>query len=168
MLSQRMRRGDGGAALSLVQRRRALQGIAKHGSSWRIKLMNLARLAKLRLKKLDRESEDRRIKARAERQLRERDAACDRMLKQAASELQNRLQNLANERPMTKVWSNQQDHQQPWPKDRTAAAMRILFGTGTGNEHHRYREGECRPVRFGEACHACGWEWGNREPHIIR
>src|SRR5262249_3709122 len=155
ILAQGMRRGDGEAALGLVQRRRVLQGIPQHGSSWRIQLMNRARLAKLRLKKLDRESEERRIKARAQRQQSERDTAWDRMLKQAASELQNRLQNPANERAMTKAGSNQQDHQQLWPKDRTAAAMRILFGTGTGNEHHRYREGECWPVRFGEACHAC-------------
>src|ERR1700757_611023 len=46
ILSQAMRRGDGQAALSLVQRRRALQGIAKHGWSFKVHAMNVARYQK--------------------------------------------------------------------------------------------------------------------------
>src|SRR5437764_924206 len=45
-LSQRMRHGDGKAAFSLLQRRRALAGIAKRGGGWRVQLMNAARLRK--------------------------------------------------------------------------------------------------------------------------
>ena len=46
VLSQRMHYGDSGAALSLLQRRRGLVGIAKLGAHWRVMLMNQARLAK--------------------------------------------------------------------------------------------------------------------------
>jgi hypothetical protein len=45
-LSQQMRHGDSDAALRLLQRRRALQGIAKCGGHRRVQLMNQARLAK--------------------------------------------------------------------------------------------------------------------------
>jgi hypothetical protein len=43
VLSQRMRRGDGDAAFSLLQRQRALRGIEKRGSGWRLLLANNAR-----------------------------------------------------------------------------------------------------------------------------
>jgi hypothetical protein len=46
ILSQRMRDGDPGAAFRLLQRRRALQGIAKRGYRWRLVLANAARLGK--------------------------------------------------------------------------------------------------------------------------
>jgi hypothetical protein len=58
-----MRRGDGVAAFRLLQRRRALQGIAKRGGHWRVQLMNRARLVKRRLQKRERESEAMRIAA---------------------------------------------------------------------------------------------------------
>jgi hypothetical protein len=44
ILSQRMRNGDPEAAFSLLQRRRALQGIAKSGWRRRLALANAARL----------------------------------------------------------------------------------------------------------------------------
>ncbi|SRR6266851_505344 len=43
LLSQLMRHGDGDAAFRLLQRRRALQGIAKRGWGWRLSLANNAR-----------------------------------------------------------------------------------------------------------------------------
>jgi hypothetical protein len=75
VLCQQMRHGDRKAVFSLLQRRRALQGIAKLGSSWRVQLMNQARLAKRRLQRQDQEAEALRQKAQGERQARERDAA---------------------------------------------------------------------------------------------
>jgi hypothetical protein len=42
-LSQQMRRGDGNAAFRLLQRGRALQGIAKRGWRWRLAMANAAR-----------------------------------------------------------------------------------------------------------------------------
>jgi hypothetical protein len=50
MLSQKLRMGDSDAALSLLQRQRALAGIRKNGWSWRLSLANNAR----RLKRLQR------------------------------------------------------------------------------------------------------------------
>jgi Transposase DDE domain group 1 len=44
ILSQAMRDGDPDAAFRLLQRRRALQGIAKRGYRWRLVLANAARL----------------------------------------------------------------------------------------------------------------------------
>jgi hypothetical protein len=46
VLSQRMHYGDSAAARSLLQRRRALVGIAKLGGHWRVQLMNAVRLRK--------------------------------------------------------------------------------------------------------------------------
>jgi len=48
VLSQQMRYGDGHAAFRLLQRQRALQGIAKRGWRWRLALANAARLGKHR------------------------------------------------------------------------------------------------------------------------
>src|ERR1700730_13861703 len=42
-LSQQMRHGDGDAAFRLLQRRRAMRGIAKHGWALRVHAMNVAR-----------------------------------------------------------------------------------------------------------------------------
>jgi hypothetical protein len=42
-LSRRMRYGDSDAAFRLLQRRRALQGIAKSGWRWRLAIANAAR-----------------------------------------------------------------------------------------------------------------------------
>ena len=92
VLCQQMRRGDRKAALSLLQRRRGLLGIAKGGWGWRVQLMNQARLAKRRLQKWERESEAMRIAALQERQVRERDVAAERARKQALKELEARLQ----------------------------------------------------------------------------
>ena len=52
MLSQKMRHGDAEAAFSLLQRRRALLGIAKRGWGWRLARANLARLAKQRYERM--------------------------------------------------------------------------------------------------------------------
>jgi len=46
LLSQRMRHGDGDAALRLLQRRRALAGIKKNGWPFRVHAMNCARYLK--------------------------------------------------------------------------------------------------------------------------
>jgi hypothetical protein len=46
LLSRQMHRGDRKAAFSLLQRRRALDGIAKGGWGWRLQLANAARLRK--------------------------------------------------------------------------------------------------------------------------
>jgi hypothetical protein len=48
VLCQQMRRGDRKAAFSLLQRRRALLGIAKGGWGWRLAKANAARLQKHR------------------------------------------------------------------------------------------------------------------------
>lgn len=45
-LSQRMRHGDGDAAFRLLQRGRALQGIAKRGWGWRLTMANAVRQGK--------------------------------------------------------------------------------------------------------------------------
>jgi hypothetical protein len=45
-LSKQMHHGDPEAAFRLLQRGRALQGIAKHGWRWRLALANAARLRK--------------------------------------------------------------------------------------------------------------------------
>jgi hypothetical protein len=50
--SQKMRHGDAEAAFSLLQRRRALLGIAKRGWAWRLEKANLARLAKRRYERM--------------------------------------------------------------------------------------------------------------------
>jgi hypothetical protein len=46
VLSQQMRRGDGNAAFRLLQRGRALHGIAKRGWGWRLAMANAARQGK--------------------------------------------------------------------------------------------------------------------------
>lgn len=45
-LSQQMRHGDGNAAFRLLQRGRALQGIAKRGWGWRLAMANAVRQGK--------------------------------------------------------------------------------------------------------------------------
>jgi hypothetical protein len=54
ILSQQMRQGDSDAAFRLLQRRRALQGIAKRGSEWRVRLMNGTRAVKRRREQKER------------------------------------------------------------------------------------------------------------------
>ena len=92
LLSQRMRQGDGRAALSLLKRRHALQGIAKRGWGWRLRLATQASAAKRKLQKEEREAEATRIAALQERKSRERDMAMERAHKQAMRELEARRQ----------------------------------------------------------------------------
>jgi hypothetical protein len=120
-LSQQMRRGDGKAAFSLWQRRRALAGIKKNGWSFKVNAMNCARYRK--------------------RQLRLHAAAV--VAERQRQEAQSTVKLDAGAR----------------------AALRARYGRG--GFCVEYREGECRPVAPGVECPACGWKWGNREPHVV-
>jgi len=103
LLSQQMRRGDGDAAFRLLQRRRALQGIAKHGWALRVHAMNVARYQK-REQRMERPwtletPQMARVRQAAELQMRlaervtlESKLAAERAHKQAPKELEARQQ----------------------------------------------------------------------------
>jgi len=48
---------------------------------------------------------------------------------------------------------------------RGLAAYRARFGQGGFSAD--YAEGACHPAIPGVPCPACGWQWGDREPHLI-
>jgi hypothetical protein len=120
VLSQKMRHGDADAAFRLLQRRRALQGIAKGGWGWRLQLANAARLRK-------------------------------RQQRLEAAAMEAERQRLKSEYRLT---------------DKVLATLRARFGGGFGGN---YGENQCKPVVPvpGAKCCRCGWEHGNREPHVI-
>jgi hypothetical protein len=89
-LSQQMRCGDRKAAFRLKQRRRALQGIAKHGYAARVKLMNAARAANRLRCQQDHEAREREILVRTEREVNRQDAVRQQMQRQAARNLEAR------------------------------------------------------------------------------
>jgi uncharacterized sporulation protein YeaH/YhbH (DUF444 family) len=98
-----MRHGDSDAAFRLLQRRHALQGIAKHGWFLRVQAMNIARLRK-RKRRLERPwtletAEIAHMGQRAEIQIRqtaraafEREVAAARAVKQAIKDIEARRQ----------------------------------------------------------------------------
>ena len=98
-----MRRGDRKAAFSLLQRRRALQGIAKHGWALRVHAMNAARYWKSK-QRLERPwtletPQMTRVRQAAELQMRlaervtlECERAAEQARKQALKEHEARLQ----------------------------------------------------------------------------
>jgi hypothetical protein len=99
VLSQRMRRGDGNAALSLRKRRYGLLSIAKHGWRVRVALMNQARKAKCKLRREERAAGAQatavlveQLQERGERKTQARIAEMERAARQAARELEARLQ----------------------------------------------------------------------------
>jgi hypothetical protein len=49
--------------------------------------------------------------------------------------------------------------------DKAIAALRARYGRGGFSGE--YHDSECRPVAPGVECLACGWKWGDREPHVI-
>ena len=120
VLSRQMRGGDGGAALSLLQRQRALSGIQQLGWSWRLQLANAVRIRK-------------------------------RQQRLEAAAIEAERQRLKSEYRLT---------------DKVLAALRARFGSGFGDN---YGQNECKPVVPvpRARCGRCGWEYGNREPHVI-
>lgn len=158
MLSQKMRQGDGDAAFSLLQRRRALLGVAKRGWKVRLARANSVRLNKHRLEQAEKRSEAARIAAMQERRAREHATALERNRKQALMELEIRQQLRTPASP---------ERSRPQLPDRVTAALRARYGPGGVTKKREYRDNECRPVFPGEQCPFCKWQWGDTEPRII-
>lgn len=89
-LSKRMRQRDATATFSLLQRRRALAGIAKHG--WTARLARANGTCRFRRREQELcEREARRLAALHEREQRARDAASELMRKRAKEEMEQRF-----------------------------------------------------------------------------
>jgi hypothetical protein len=94
-----MRLGDGDAALRLMKRRYALRNIAKHGWVWRLRLATQAWQAKCKLRREERAAGAQatavlveQLQERGERKTQARIAEMERAARQAARELEARLQ----------------------------------------------------------------------------
>jgi len=158
MLSQKMRHVDGDAAFSLLQRRRALQGVVKRGWKVRLARANSVRLKKHPLEQEDKRSEAARIAAMQERRAREHATALERNRKRALMELEICQQLRTPALP---------ERSRPQLPDRVTAALRERYGLGGVTKKREHQDNECRPVFLGEQCPVCKWQWGDTEPHEI-
>ena len=86
---RRLRSGHGEAAVHLLKRRYALEGIKRYGAASvaaRVALMNAARQAKRLRRQQDHETREHKLNAQFERDANMRDAAQQQMQRQAARE----------------------------------------------------------------------------------
>ena len=86
---RRLRSGHGNAAMHLLKRRYALEGIKQYGAARvtaRVALMNAARQAKRLQRQQDHETREHKLNARFERDANRRDAAQQQIQRRAARE----------------------------------------------------------------------------------